>query len=75
MSATGRSGEPRPPFRVMDHIGVISGVLFGLGVLAFLVLLAVAGYPSAVAILVVLVIGVGLIGIGAQMRGGRGRRG
>lgn|GEM_PF-1184579 len=61
----------RPPFRVRDHIGVISGVFLGVVVLAFLVLLAFAGDPSALAILVVVIVGIALIALGAQMRGSR----
>lgn len=70
----GQGPGGRPPFRVRDHIGVISGVVLGAFVLAFLVLLAFAGDPNAVAILVVVVVGLALIALGAQMRGSRSGR-
>ena len=73
-SSGGQSSGGQPPFRVRDHIGVIAGVALGLFVLAFLVLLAFAGDPNAVAILVVVVVGVALIALGAQMRGSRSGR-
>jgi hypothetical protein len=63
--------EGREPFRFMDHWGVISGVVLGLLFLGFLVLLAVAGDPSALAVLVVVGAGIFLIYLFGQMRGRR----
>lgn len=67
--------QRREPFRIRDHIGVISGVVLGLVVFAFLVLLAFVGDPSAFAVIVVVLAGIVMLAIGAQMRSGRGRRG
>ncbi len=64
---------PRPPFHLPDHIGVISGVVLGIVVLVFLVILAFAGDPSAFAVLVVMIVGVALVALGVSMRGPRGR--
>jgi hypothetical protein len=61
--------EPRQPFRVRDHIGVISGIF--LGGIAFLTVVALAamGDESALTLLVVIVVGLGLIALGTKMRG------
>lgn len=67
------STPPEAPFKVRDHIGVISGITLGLIVVAFLIVLAFAGDPSALAIIVVGVVGIALIYLGAQMRGARRR--
>ncbi|MGH9292349.1 MAG: hypothetical protein ACRDZ6_06175 [Acidimicrobiales bacterium] len=67
------SRPPETPFRARDHIGVISGVVLGLVFVAFLVLLAFAGDPSAFAIIVVVLVGLALLYFGAQIRGTRGR--
>jgi hypothetical protein len=63
----------REPFRLWDHIGVISAVVLGLVVLGFLVLLAAAGYEAALAVIVVLVAGIAFIFLGGRTRGGSGR--
>jgi hypothetical protein len=55
----------------MDHWGVISGVVLGLFLLGLLILLAVAGDPGALAILVVVGTGLLLIFLFGQMRGQR----
>jgi len=57
----------RPPFKLWDHIGVISGLCLGLIVFAFLVLLAILGDQAALAIVVVVVVGVALIGLGGKL--------
>ncbi|MGH9169806.1 MAG: hypothetical protein ACRD0Z_02885 [Acidimicrobiales bacterium] len=62
----------REPFRFLDHWGMISGVTFGFLALGLLILLAVAGDPGALAILVVLGAGVLLIFLFGQMHGARG---
>lgn len=71
----GEAADPddRPPWRLWDHIGVISGVVLGLIVLGFLVVLAVAGDPDAISLLVVAVVGIALIGFGGKMHGLQGR--
>ena len=68
-----RAGTPREPFRLWDHIGRISGVVLGLAVAAFLVVLAVAGDPQALGIIVVVVVGVALIYLGGRLHGLRSR--
>jgi hypothetical protein len=72
MTETGESGT-RPPWRLWDHIGVISGVILGLMVFAFLIVLAVAGDPDALSLIVVVVVGVALIFFGGKMHGLHGR--
>jgi uncharacterized membrane protein HdeD (DUF308 family) len=61
-------------WRLRDHIGVVSGVVLGLVALAVLVLIAAAGDPGALGILVVIVIGIALIFFGSQLHGSRSRR-
>ena len=63
------SDESRAPFRVRDHIGVISGLMLGGIAFAFVVVLAVMGDEAAVTLLVVAVVGIGLIALGTRMRG------
>lgn len=63
----------REPWHLRDHIGIVSGLLLGLIALGVLVLLAAAGDPGAIGILVVLVIGIALIYFGAQLHGARRR--
>jgi hypothetical protein len=65
--------ETVAPWRLWDHIGVISGVVLGLMVLGFLIVLAVAGDPDAISLIVVAVAGVALIGFGGKMHGLQGR--
>lgn len=60
--------EVREPFRIRDHIGVISGLFLGFIALAFVVLLAIKGFEPAITLLVVLVVGILLISVGARMR-------
>jgi hypothetical protein len=67
----GESTETREPFRFLDHWGMISGAALGVIFLAFLVLLAVAGDPGALAVLAVLIVGVALIYLGGQLHGRR----
>ena len=64
----------REPFKVWDHIGVISAVVLGLVVLGFLIVLAAAGYEAALAIIVLLVIGVAFIYFGGRLSGGHDAR-
>jgi hypothetical protein len=63
------SDESREPFRIRDHIGMISGVI--LGGLAFLLVLvlAVKGWEPAITLIVVLVVFFGLVALGTRMRG------
>ena len=63
------STNPREPFRLREHIGMISGMF--LGAIAFLAVLALAllGDEQAVTLLIVIVVGLGLIAIGTRMRG------
>jgi len=63
------SDDPREPFRIRDHIGVISGII--LASIAFLAVVALAllGDEQALTLLVVIVVGLGLIALGTRMRG------
>ena len=72
MSEPDADATPRP-WRLWDHIGVISGVVLGLMVLGFLVLLAALGDPYAFGLLVVVVVGVALIFFGGKLHGLHGR--
>ncbi len=63
------SDESRAPFRVRDHIGVISGLVLGGIAFSFVAALAVMGDEAAVTLLVVAVVGIGLIALGTRMRG------
>lgn len=67
------AAEERAPWRLWDHIGVISGLLLGLVAFGVLALLALAGDPGALAVIVVVVVGVALIYLGGKMHGSRGR--
>jgi len=73
-----RDDHPKPdapvPWRLWDHIGVISGVVLGLLFFAFLVVLAAAGYTPAFGLIVVIVIGVALVALGGRVHGARSRR-
>ena len=63
------SDEAREPFRLRDHIGIISG-LFLCGIaFASVLMLAVLGDEQALTLLVVIVVGIGLIALGTRMRG------
>lgn len=61
------------PFRLWDHVGMISGAVLGVIVLGFLVVLAAAGDPAALAVIVVVVAGVALVYFGGRLHGLRGR--
>jgi len=63
------SDEPRTPFRIRDHIGMISGIILGTIALLFVVGLALIGDQAALALLVVMAVGLGLIALGTRMRG------
>lgn len=63
------AGGRREPFRLRDHVGMISGAVLGVVFFAFLVLLALAGSPGAFVFLVVLVVGVAMIALGGRLRG------
>lgn len=73
----GTTGDDLPageavPWRLRDHIGRLSGIVLGLFALGILVVIAAAGDPSALGILVVIVTGVVLIYLGGQLhKGGR----
>lgn len=71
-SSPDKDAAPQP-WRLWDHIGVISGVMLGVMVLGFLVLLAALGDPDALSLLVVLVVGVALIVFGGKLHGLGGR--
>jgi xanthine/uracil permease len=60
--------ETRQPFRIRDHIGVLSGLFLGFLAFAFVVLLASKGFEPAITLLVVIVVGVALISVGSRMR-------
>jgi hypothetical protein len=63
------SDEPREPFRIRDHIGMISGIFLGAIALFVVVALAALGDEQATTLLVVAVVGLGLIALGTRMRG------
>ena len=71
-AGVGQPAEDVGPWRLRDHIGVISGWVLGLIVVAFLVVLAAAGDSAAFAILVTIAIGAAMIFLGLKMRGPRG---
>lgn len=65
-------GEPeREPWRLWDHIGVLSGLFLGFLAFCVLVLLAIAGDAGALAIIVVVIVGVALIYAGGKLHGAR----
>ena len=68
-------GEPTTPapWRLWDHIGMISGMILGLIALAFLVIVALGGGAGGTGIIVVIVTGVALIYFGGRMHGLRSR--
>lgn len=68
-------GDERVPWRVRDHIGILSGIALGAAALFFLLIIATngTGGQGALEVIVVVVIGITLIAVGNQMRGG-GRR-
>jgi hypothetical protein len=61
----------RAPWRLWDHIGMISGGFLGLLVFAFLIVLAIAGDPDAITLLVFIVACVALIIAGGKLGFGR----
>lgn len=65
--------EEREPWRLWDHIGMISGAILGLLAFAVVLLLAIAGDPAAFGIIVVVVIGIALIYAGGKLHGPRRR--
>jgi hypothetical protein len=65
--------EEKEPWRLWDHIGMISGAFLGLIAFAIVVMLALAGDPGAFAIIVVVVMGVALIFLGGKLHGPRRR--
>jgi hypothetical protein len=60
--------QSREPFRIRDHIGVISGLFLGLIAFAFVVFVAALGDEPAITLVVVVVVGIALIALGARMR-------
>jgi len=60
---------PRVPFRIRDHIGVIVGIILGSIAFLFVVGLALIGDQAALALLVVIAVGLALIALGTRMRG------
>lgn len=63
------SDEPREPFRIRDHIGMISGIILGAIALLAVLSLALLGDEQATTLLVVIIVGLGLIALGTRMRG------
>ena len=63
------SDQSREPFRIRDHIGVISGLVLAFLAFLLVLVLAVKGYEPAITLLVVLVAFFGLIALGTRMRG------
>ena len=60
--------QAREPFRIRDHIGVISGLFLGFIAFAFVVAIAIMGDEPAITLLVAFVVVVALISVGARMR-------
>ena len=63
------SDESREPFRIRDHIGVMSGLFLGAIAFVLVIALAVKGFEPAITLLVVIVAFFGLIALGTRMRG------
>jgi hypothetical protein len=63
------SDESREPFRIRDHIGVMSGLFLGAIAFVLVLALAVKGFEPAITLLVVIVAFFGLIALGTRMRG------
>jgi len=63
------SDESREPFRIRDHVGVISGLFLGCVAFLLVLLLAIKGYEPAITLLAVVVAFFGLIALGTRMRG------
>ena len=63
------SDESREPFRIRDHVGVISGLFLGGTALLLVLALAIKGYEPAITLVVVIVVFFGLIALGTRMRG------
>lgn len=61
--------QERTPFRIRDHIGVISGLFLGSLAFVLVVILAILGDEQAVTLLAVVVVGLGLIALGTRLRG------
>ena len=73
-TADERSGKELPMVEhswLYDHIGRIAGMALGLIFIIALAFLAIIGFAPALFFLVLVVAGVGIIALGAQMRGGR----
>jgi len=49
------SDESREPFRIRDHIGVMSGLFLGAIAFVLVIALAVKGFEPAITLLVVIV--------------------
>jgi hypothetical protein len=63
------SREEREPFRLRDHIGIISGLFLGGIAFVSVLVLAIIGDEQALELLVVIAVGLGLIAVGTRMRG------
>ena len=61
--------EERTPFRIRDHIGVISGLFLGAIAFVLVVILAFSGDEQAVTLLAVVIVGLVLIALGTRLRG------
>jgi hypothetical protein len=61
--------QSREPFRIRDHIGVISGLFLGCVAFILVLLLAIRGFEPAITLLVVFVAFFGLIALGTRLRG------
>jgi hypothetical protein len=62
------SQQAREPFRIRDHIGVISGLFLGIIAFLFVVAMAALGSEAALTLLVVVVVGIAMIAIGSRLR-------
>ena len=63
------SDASREPFRIRDHVGVISGLFLGGTALLLVLALAIKGYEPAITLVIVIVVFFGLIALGTRMRG------
>jgi hypothetical protein len=57
------------PWRLWDHIGMISGTVLGLMAMGFLLVVALGGGAGGIGLIVVIVVGVALIYFGGRMHG------
>lgn len=65
--------EAPAPWRLRDHVGVISGMVLGFIAVGFLLVVALGGGAGGIGLIVITVAGVALIYFGGALHGLRGR--